>query len=206
MQAIGDKCYVIAVKPGSDAEAKGLKRGDLILSIDGFTPTREVVWKILYYYYTLRPKPGMRLVVQSPEGAPRQVDVSRRGTCRPQARSRCGWKTIPNRVEKIGRLSYSRIHGNISNLLRLLGQGSASIRIETCHRVLRKLRGWMNLSNSPFMNHKEFNSPNVAVPAINRSQLFTRDPSGDKIVSYTSHSFGLCFILFTFARVYDYIR
>ena len=75
MQAIGDKCYVLAVKPGSDAEAKGLKRGDLILSIDGFTPTREVMWKIQYYYYTLRPKPGMRLVVQSPEGAPRQVDV-----------------------------------------------------------------------------------------------------------------------------------
>jgi carboxyl-terminal processing protease len=75
MQAIGDKCYVIAVKPGSDAEAKGLKRGDLILSIDGFTPTREVLWKIQYYYYTLRPRPGMRLVVQSPEGAPRQVDV-----------------------------------------------------------------------------------------------------------------------------------
>jgi carboxyl-terminal processing protease len=75
MQAIGDKCYVIAVKPGSDAEAKGLKQGDLILSIDGFTPTREVLWKIQYYYYTLRPKPGMRLVVQSPEGAPRQLDV-----------------------------------------------------------------------------------------------------------------------------------
>jgi C-terminal processing protease CtpA/Prc len=75
MQAIGDKCYVIAVKPGSDAEAKGLKRGDLILSIDGFTPTREMLWKIQYYYYTLRPKPGMRLIVQSPEGAPRQLDV-----------------------------------------------------------------------------------------------------------------------------------
>lgn len=75
MQAIGDKCYVIAVKPGSDAEAKGLKRGDLILSIDGFTPTREVMWKMQYYYYTLRPKPGMRLVVQSPESAPRQLDV-----------------------------------------------------------------------------------------------------------------------------------
>jgi carboxyl-terminal processing protease len=75
MQAIGDKCYVVAVKPGSDAEAKGLRRGDLILSIDGFTPTREVLWKIQYYYYTLRPKAGMRLVVQSPEGAPRQMDV-----------------------------------------------------------------------------------------------------------------------------------
>jgi len=75
MQAIGDKCYVVAVKPGSDAEAKGLKRGDLILSIDGFAPTREVLWKINYYYYTLRPKPGMRLIVQSPANEPRQLDV-----------------------------------------------------------------------------------------------------------------------------------
>lgn len=75
MQAIGDKCYVVAVKPGSDAEAKGLKPGDLILSIDGFPPTREVLWKIHYYYYNLRPKPGMRLVVQGPEGARHEVEV-----------------------------------------------------------------------------------------------------------------------------------
>jgi C-terminal processing protease CtpA/Prc len=75
MQAIGDKCYVVAVKPGSDAEAKGLKPGDLIVSIDGFQPTRDVLWKMQYYYYTLRPRPGVRLVVQSPEGAPRQLDV-----------------------------------------------------------------------------------------------------------------------------------
>src|SRR5262245_41779413 len=75
MQAIGDKCYIVAVKPGSDAEAKGLKPGDLILSIDGFTPTREVLWKIQYYYYTLRPRAGMRLSVQSPGGTPRQLDV-----------------------------------------------------------------------------------------------------------------------------------
>ena len=28
MQMIGDKCYVVAVKPGSDAAAQGLKEGD----------------------------------------------------------------------------------------------------------------------------------------------------------------------------------
>ena len=38
MRMIGDKCYVVAVKPGSDAEAKGLTVGNLILSIDGYEP------------------------------------------------------------------------------------------------------------------------------------------------------------------------
>lgn len=74
-QMIGDKCYVVAVKPGSDAEAKGLKEGDEVYSIDGFGPTRENLWKIQYTYQTLRPKPGMRLVVIKPDGKEQQLDV-----------------------------------------------------------------------------------------------------------------------------------
>jgi C-terminal processing protease CtpA/Prc len=75
MQLIGDKCYVSAVKPGSDAEAKGLKPGDLVKAVDGFAPVRENLWKLKYLYYALRPQAGMRLLVQSPEGLERQVDV-----------------------------------------------------------------------------------------------------------------------------------
>lgn len=75
MQIIGDKCYISAVKPGSDAEAKGLKPGDLVKAIDTFTPVRENLWKLKYLYYMLRPKPGMRIIVQGPDGTDRQVDV-----------------------------------------------------------------------------------------------------------------------------------
>jgi carboxyl-terminal processing protease len=75
MQMIGDACYVISVKPGSDAEAKGLKVGDKIHTLDGFQPVRENLWKIEYLYYTLRPQPGMRVVAQSPGQQPRQLDV-----------------------------------------------------------------------------------------------------------------------------------
>ena len=75
MQMIGSKCYVVAVKPGSDAEAKGLKEGDEIFSIDGFEPTRENLWKIQYTYQALRPKPGMRLVVIKPDGKEQELDV-----------------------------------------------------------------------------------------------------------------------------------
>ena len=76
MQAVGDQCYVMWVKPGSDAAAKGLKPGDLVLSIDNFKPTRKELWKMEYYYYALSPRPGMRVVVQSPGQAAREVDVA----------------------------------------------------------------------------------------------------------------------------------
>ena len=75
MQIIGDKCYVVAVKPGSDAEAKGLREGDEIYTIDGFGPVRENFWKIQYTYRALRPQPGMRLVVIKPDGKSQQLDV-----------------------------------------------------------------------------------------------------------------------------------
>jgi carboxyl-terminal processing protease len=73
MQAIGDKCYVTAVQPGSDAEAKGLKPGDLLLSVEGVNPTRDNLWKLQYLYYGLRPQGGLQVVAQSPGGQPREL-------------------------------------------------------------------------------------------------------------------------------------
>ncbi|HEX7955984.1 MAG TPA: S41 family peptidase [Pyrinomonadaceae bacterium] len=75
MQMLGDRCFITAVRPGSDAEAKGLKPGDEILGLDGFRPTRETHWKMQYAYHALRPQPGVRLAVAGPDGRQRQVDV-----------------------------------------------------------------------------------------------------------------------------------
>ncbi|HKP73593.1 MAG TPA: S41 family peptidase [Pyrinomonadaceae bacterium] len=75
MQMIGDKCFVTAIKPGSDAEAKGLKVGDEIIAYDNWGPTRANMWKLQYLYYTLNPKPGVRLTVQSPDGQERDLVV-----------------------------------------------------------------------------------------------------------------------------------
>ncbi|HSB08506.1 MAG TPA: S41 family peptidase [Blastocatellia bacterium] len=75
MQVVGDRSFVSAVKPGSDAETKGLKPGDEVIAIDTYTPARENLWKLKYLYYTLRPQPGMRVVLRSPDGKERQVDV-----------------------------------------------------------------------------------------------------------------------------------
>ncbi|HLG13929.1 MAG TPA: S41 family peptidase [Blastocatellia bacterium] len=75
MQMIGDKCFVVAVKPGSDAEVKGLKAGDEVWSLDGIEPTRENIWKLTYLYYALRPRAGMRLVLQDLDGRQREMEV-----------------------------------------------------------------------------------------------------------------------------------
>ncbi|HEX8492105.1 MAG TPA: S41 family peptidase [Pyrinomonadaceae bacterium] len=75
MQIIGDKCYIIAVKPGSDAEAKGLKEGDELLSVNTYKPTRNSLWILQYFYNTLSPQPKMQLVARSPEGKVRELEV-----------------------------------------------------------------------------------------------------------------------------------
>jgi C-terminal processing protease CtpA/Prc len=86
MQMVGGACYIIAVKPKSDAEAKGLKPGDIVLAVDGFRPARDNLWKMYYRYYALMPARSVRLVVQSPgEAKPRELDVVSKITKRPAA-------------------------------------------------------------------------------------------------------------------------
>ena len=75
MQLIGEKAYIVAVKPGSDAAAKDVKEGDRVLSVNGYKPTRDSLWILQYFYHTLSPQPVMRLVLQSPEGKTREVEV-----------------------------------------------------------------------------------------------------------------------------------
>jgi C-terminal processing protease CtpA/Prc len=75
MQMIGEKCYVVGVRPKSDAEKVGLKPGDLVISVENFKPVRKDLWKMMYYFYALSPRRGLHIVVQSPGGEPRELDV-----------------------------------------------------------------------------------------------------------------------------------
>lgn len=80
MQMIGDDCFVTAVKPGSDAEAQGLKPGDRLLRIDVFLPKRGELWKVQYLYYVLSPRTSLKVVVQSPGAAPRELELKSKVT------------------------------------------------------------------------------------------------------------------------------
>ena len=70
---VGERCVVTRVKKGSDAEAQGVKPGDVVLEAEGVQPTRENLWKFFYLFERLRPQPGMTAVLQSPGQAPRKV-------------------------------------------------------------------------------------------------------------------------------------
>jgi C-terminal peptidase prc len=90
MQMIGDGCYITAVMPGSDAEAKGLTPGDRVTDVDGYEPTRDNLRKMQYYYYSLRPQPRVKMSVRSPSGTDRTVEVITRSQKRKLEHS-FGW-------------------------------------------------------------------------------------------------------------------
>jgi carboxyl-terminal processing protease len=72
---IGDQCFVIRVRPDTDAQAQGVKPGDQVLAIEGYPPSREILWKMDYRYKVLRPQPELRLALRDLAGNQRQLVV-----------------------------------------------------------------------------------------------------------------------------------
>ncbi len=97
MKMIGDKSFVTTVKPGSDAEAKGLKPGDEVLNVEGFKPTRKEMWKMLYYYNVLSKRQGLRVVALAPGASePRTMDIASKIRSLPQSINATNFFTLEN--------------------------------------------------------------------------------------------------------------
>ena len=75
MQSIGDKCYVTAVKAGSDGATKGLKPGDQILALNGIKLTRDSLPLISYFYFILSPQVGFDLDLIDSQGQRRVLRI-----------------------------------------------------------------------------------------------------------------------------------
>lgn len=75
-QMVGDRCFVTRVRPKSDAESKGLKAGDEILTLNGYNVNRDDLWRIQYVFSVLRPQPVLELALQAPSGAQHKVEVA----------------------------------------------------------------------------------------------------------------------------------
>jgi C-terminal processing protease CtpA/Prc len=74
-QMIWSRCFVTRVRPGSDAEAKKIRPGAEILTIDGIKPTRQNVGDILYLIRDLDPREDLTLELQYPSGEKQNVVV-----------------------------------------------------------------------------------------------------------------------------------
>jgi carboxyl-terminal processing protease len=78
MGIVGDDCYVDLVVKGSDAERQGVHRGDRVLAVNGFQPTRATLFKLQYLFRALRPQPGLHVELQTPAGERRELDLASR--------------------------------------------------------------------------------------------------------------------------------
>ncbi len=72
---VGNRCLIERVRPGSDAEAKGVKPGDEILDYGGYPATRDTLWKVDYFFHALHPQEDVSLKLRDPGGRVRQVNI-----------------------------------------------------------------------------------------------------------------------------------
>ena len=82
-QIVGDAPYVTWVEKGSDAEAKGLGRGDRVLALNRFEPTRDNFWQLQYVYHYVRLQELQRVIVRKPSGDERILDIGSKVERRP---------------------------------------------------------------------------------------------------------------------------
>lgn len=75
LQMIGVNCFVTDVQKGSDAEKKGLKRGDVVVGIGSYAPTRDNLWVINYLFYDLDPQERLKVFVKTDDGKEKEIVV-----------------------------------------------------------------------------------------------------------------------------------
>jgi C-terminal processing protease CtpA/Prc len=74
LRIYGDSCFVVAIKPGSDAETK-VHLGDQVLTYNNYNVNRGDMWKMEYYFKVLAPQRSAALAVRDPAGQERKVTV-----------------------------------------------------------------------------------------------------------------------------------
>jgi C-terminal processing protease CtpA/Prc len=76
MKTVGDSAvFVTAVRPGTDAQSKGVQAGDQVMGINKYETSRENLWTLLYLYNVLRPQPSLRLALRTPSGSVKELVV-----------------------------------------------------------------------------------------------------------------------------------
>ncbi len=78
VQMIGEKCFVTRVRPGGDAETRGVRPGDQLVAINGYRIGRENLHRIEYAFNILRPLPDLIVTLRGPQGTERKTPLEAR--------------------------------------------------------------------------------------------------------------------------------
>ena len=73
---IGEKCYVTYVDPKSEAARSGVRKGDQVLKIHKYIPSRDNAWKIRYTYTMVRPITKMPVELKRIDGKVYTVELT----------------------------------------------------------------------------------------------------------------------------------
>jgi C-terminal processing protease CtpA/Prc len=74
LQMIGDRCFVVHLRPGFDAAAK-LQVGDEVTALNGQAVTRSNFTLMQYYFYALAPVTESNFDLLDPKGVARHVQI-----------------------------------------------------------------------------------------------------------------------------------
>ena len=113
IQMIGQKCYVTAVRPESDAEKKGVKRGDEVVAIYGIAPARDNLWKMNLVHNMLRPQPSMQLSLLSPIGEKKEIEITAKIRQLPVSEGIGDYLWDFRDVEDLNRFQYHKLEGGV---------------------------------------------------------------------------------------------
>jgi C-terminal peptidase prc len=72
-KAYGDKIYIYEVKKKGAAEAAGLKAGDQIIGVNGFSASRDSFDLMMLYYRVLQPRSALQIIYSRDGGAPQTL-------------------------------------------------------------------------------------------------------------------------------------
>jgi len=75
IEMIGDRCFVTAVRPGTDAEGK-VHAGDQVVRLDGYSVNQTDFEALSYYLGRLAPQPTSVLDIVTPKGATQEVRIT----------------------------------------------------------------------------------------------------------------------------------
>jgi C-terminal processing protease CtpA/Prc len=76
MEVIGNACYIIRVREGSDAARQRVHPGDMVKEVNGLKASRENLWRLEYIFKLLQPQPGLHVELVTPTGVTRELDLA----------------------------------------------------------------------------------------------------------------------------------